>query len=269
MASQQTHKALQASVAATAAMAGTYSLIVTNGNGCTSTAATTTVVVNAQPVATATSNNPVCAGTPLNLTGGPAGMAAAWTGPNGYTASTQNPTVSAATTAAMAGTYSLRVTNSSGCASIAATTTVVVNDQPVATATSNSPVCAGSELNLTGGTAGMTTYAWTGPDGYAANTQSPTVSAAATAAMACTYSLTVTNSNGCTNIAVTTVVVNPQGTWLGTTSTAWEDATNWCGGVPTSSTNVITKFRGQPTGNKYHRSYLQQYYNQYRRFSYN
>ncbi len=29
------------------------------------------------------------------------------------------------------------------------------------------------------------------------------------------------------------------GTWLGITSTDWNDATNWCGGVPTSTTDVI------------------------------
>lgn len=29
------------------------------------------------------------------------------------------------------------------------------------------------------------------------------------------------------------------GTWLGTTSTDWNTASNWCGGVPTASTNVV------------------------------
>ena len=66
----------------------------------------------------------------------------------------------------MAGTYTLTVTGAGGCVSAPVSTTVVVNALPVATAASNSPVCEGSPLNLTGGPAGMTTYAWTGPNGF-------------------------------------------------------------------------------------------------------
>ena len=90
----------------------------------------------------------------------------AWTGPNGFTSALQSPTVSATATAAMAGTYTLTVTGAGGCVSAPVSTTVVVNALPVATAASNSPVCEGSPLNLTGGPAGMTTYAWTGPNGF-------------------------------------------------------------------------------------------------------
>src|SRR5664279_1361742 len=128
------------SASATVAMAGTYSLTVTNA-GCTSLPATTVAVVNALPVATASNNGPVCVGTPLTLTG-PAGMTTySWTGPLGFTSTLQSPTVSASATVAMAGTYSLVVTNASGCSIAAATTTVVVNALPVATASNNGPVC--------------------------------------------------------------------------------------------------------------------------------
>ena len=54
-------------------MAGVYSLAVTNASGCSKTT-TTTVIVNASPVATASNNGPVCVGSALILTGGPAGM---------------------------------------------------------------------------------------------------------------------------------------------------------------------------------------------------
>jgi hypothetical protein len=196
------------SPSATGAMAGVYSLKVTNTSGCTSAAATTTVMVNALPVATAASNSPVCTGSPLTLSGGPAGMTTySWTGPDGFTANTRNPIVSPSATGAMAGVYSLKVTNTSGCTSAAATTTVVVNALPVATAASNSPICAGSLLTLSGGPAGMTTYSWTGPDGFTANTRNPTVSPSATGAMAGIYSLKVTNASGCTSAAATTTVV--------------------------------------------------------------
>ena len=130
-----------------------------------------------------------------------------WTGPNGFTSAVQSPTISAVTAAA-AGTYTLTVTNSNGCT---ASTTVVVtiNPLPVPTAGSNSPICAGFTLNLTGNPSGMTSYSWTGPNGFASTTQSPSISNALVAASG-TYTLTVTNSNGCNGSATTTVVVNPK-----------------------------------------------------------
>ena len=188
----------------------TVQSVETNSLGCLGTPVQVQVTVRPLPVATASSNSPVCEGTQLTLTGGPAGMTTyAWTGPNGFTANTQSPTVAAAATPAMAGVYTLTVTDASGCVSTPATTTVVVNASPVATASSNSPVCQGTQLTLTGGPAGMTTYAWTGPNGFTANTQSPTVAAAATPAMAGVYTLTVTDASGCVSTPATTnVVVN-------------------------------------------------------------
>ena len=35
------------------------------------------------------------------------------------------------------------------------------------------------------------------------------------------------------------ITITATGTWLGTTSTSWNTSTNWCGGVPGSSTNVV------------------------------
>ncbi|MBI4947454.1 MAG: hypothetical protein HY840_13765, partial [Bacteroidetes bacterium] len=195
------------SASATAGMAGIYTITVTNGNGCTSTASTN-VTINANPVATATSNSPVCVGKPLTLTGGPNGMTSySWSGPLAYSNNTQSPTVSATATLGMAGTYTITITNGNGCTSTASTV-VVVNANPLATATSNSPVCIGQPLTLTGGPNGMTTYSWSGPLAYSNNTQSPTVSASATAGMAGIYTITVTNGNGCTSTATTNVTIN-------------------------------------------------------------
>jgi gliding motility-associated-like protein len=195
------------SLTSTTAMAGDYTLTVTNSTGCQSLA-NTTVVVNQIPIVTAANNGPVCVGSPLNLTGGPAGMATySWSGPNGFTSTSQSPTVSASATTAMAGTYTLTVTNLNGCQGTL-TTTVTVNALPVPTALNNGPVCVGSPLILAGGPLGMTTYSWAGPDGFTSNVQSPTVSLTATEAMAGTYTLTVTNSNGCLNSVSTVVIVN-------------------------------------------------------------
>jgi hypothetical protein len=59
-----------------------------------------------------------------------------------------------------------------------------------------------------------------------------------TALSSSTYYVSQTVS-GCesarTSVAVT---INSSGTWIGGTSTDWSNAANWCGGVPTSATNV-------------------------------
>ena len=62
------------------------------------------------PTPSATSDSPVCAGATLHLTASAvSGATYAWTGPNGFTSSDQNPTLANATTAA-SGTYSVTAT---------------------------------------------------------------------------------------------------------------------------------------------------------------
>lgn len=198
------------STSATAAMAGTYTLTVTNTNGGCQGSTTANVVVNALPGATASNNGPVCAGALLTLTGGPSGAqySYSWAGPNGFSSALMSPTVSSGASLLMAGTYTLTVrNNTTGCQNTAATT-VVVNSLPVATAANNGPVCVGNPVVLAGGPAGMTTYFWSGPNGYTSSIQNPVVSTAATTAMAGLYTLTVTNSNGCLGTATTTLAVN-------------------------------------------------------------
>ena len=57
--------------------------------------------------------------------------------------------------------------------------------------------CEGETVQLT--SSGGGTYAWTGPGGFASTMQNPTVSNAGT------YTVTVTNANGCTAQATATV----------------------------------------------------------------
>ncbi len=55
----------------------------------------------------------------------------------------------------------------------------------------------------------------------------------------------LTNTGGHSNCTQTfsgktvTLTVNAAGTWLGTTNTDWNTASNWCGGVPISTTDVL------------------------------
>ncbi|MBI3511610.1 MAG: PKD domain-containing protein [Bacteroidetes bacterium] len=195
-------------VNATVAASGTYSVTATVG-GCTGPAGITSVTVNPTPAApTASSNSPLCSGTTLNLTASNiAGATYSWTGPNGFSSSSQNPSIVNATTAA-SGTYSVTATVG-GCTGPAGTVSVIVSPPPATpTASSNSPICAGSTLNLTASSIAGATYSWTGPNSFSSSSQNPNI-VNATVAASGTYSVTATVA-GCTGSAGTVVVtVNP------------------------------------------------------------
>jgi uncharacterized repeat protein (TIGR01451 family) len=123
---------------------GTYTVTQTNSFGCTALA-TVSATVNAVPNATASSSTPsICVGGTINLASSGGGTYL-WSGPSTFTSSQQNPSITNATTGAT-GTYIVTVTNN-GCT---ATNNVVVtvNANPTATPSSNSPLCAGTTLNL-------------------------------------------------------------------------------------------------------------------------
>jgi gliding motility-associated-like protein len=180
---------------------GNYTVTVSNGNGCSSTA-TTTVTVNPLPSATASNGGPYCEGDNIQLSSG-GGLSYSWEGPASYANPTQNPSISNATPA-IAGNYSVTVTGAGGCTSYA-TTSVVVNELPTITASSNSPYCVGDSIVLLAG--GGSDYVWSGPGSFSSNSQSPII-APALIAQSGTYYVTATDVNGCSNTAQTTIIVN-------------------------------------------------------------
>ena len=105
-------------------------------------------------IPTAGNNGPVCVGSPLTLTASTiSGATYSWTGPNGFTSSSKNPTVSSSATTAMSGTYSVNATITGGCASIDGTTTVTVNPSIPAsvniTANPSGAICSGTAVTFT------------------------------------------------------------------------------------------------------------------------
>jgi len=123
------------------------------------------ITVNPTPVPTAGNNGPVCAGSALSLTASTiSGATYHWTGPNGYTSTVQNPTVSSSATTAMAGTYSVTVTLY-GYTGSPGTTTVTVNTTPTAPTgiSGTTTICSGTSTTLTatgGSEGGGCTYQW-------------------------------------------------------------------------------------------------------------
>lgn len=186
--------------AATTAMQGIYSVYVIGTNSCTNSA-TISVIINTQGVS-ATSISPVCEGSTITLSATPGANSYTWTGPNGFTSNISNPVRSNVTTT-MGGIYSVTAQGGSGCSGTA-TVSVVVNGKPSATASSNTPVCAGNTLTLAA--TGGGTYSWAGPSGFSSTEQNPTRSNATTA-MQGVYSVSVVGTNSCTNSATTSVTV--------------------------------------------------------------
>ena len=130
----------------------TYQCVVTCTNGpATTTSGTVVITIYTTPTVSPTAGT-ICSGQDLQLTGttsGGGGTTFAWTGPNGFTSTQQNPVITGATPAA-GGTYSL-VATENGCASAPGTTNAVVNVAPTITATASAipdQICAGGSTQL-------------------------------------------------------------------------------------------------------------------------
>jgi gliding motility-associated-like protein len=180
----------------TVSSSGSYTVSVTDANGCTSAASAPVVVtVNALPATpTITPGGPktFCAGGSVTLTA-PASTSYLWS----TAATTQSITVSSS------GSYTVSVTDANGCTSAASAPVVVtVNALPATpTITPGGPTtfCAGGSVTLTAPLSAS--YLWSTTE----TTQSITVSSSGS------YTVRVTDGAGCTSAvsAATVVTVNP------------------------------------------------------------
>lgn len=151
----------------------------------------------------------ICDGQSTTLTGSATGgtpnYTYSWTSPNGFSSNNPTPTVSPSTTT----TYTLTVTDQSNIGSspqqMTDQVTVHVNPTPSANSGSNVIICPGDSYQLQGTTSGGTqphTYLWTSnstvsPDDILNPTVTPTTTS--------TYTLTVTDANGCTSSDAVTI----------------------------------------------------------------
>ena len=144
------------------------------------------ITVNSNPTPSISGATTFCSGSSTTLNAGSGYSTYLWS--TGATTSSINVST--------AGTFTVTVTNANGCTgSTSATTTVISNPTPSISGTTT--FCSGSSTILNAGS-GYSTYLWS----TGATTSSINVSTAGT------FTVTVTNANGCTGSTSATTTVN-------------------------------------------------------------
>jgi len=195
---------------------GIYTLSVTDANGCTATQAfsvnqpgmftidATLSDHSGYGVSCANGSNGSIS---IVATGGTGPYTHAWTGPNGFTASTQS------ISAAAPGTYTYTITDSNGCS--AAQSFTLTAPEPMSASATAATVngawniaCNGAstgsiDASISGGLAPYA-FSWSGPGGFASSNEDINGLAAGS------YTLTITDDNGCIANASITLTQAPQ-----------------------------------------------------------
>jgi hypothetical protein len=197
----------------------TYTVTATSPSTCFSTGTVTLTSGSLlSSSASASPSNAICAGTNVTLQATPIDGGApytyAWTGPNGYTSSIQNPVLSAVTDLS-AGTYTVIINDNCGSTSTSSVT-LTVNPLPVMAVTPTTALfCApGTGVSMTA--TGASTYSWLPTTGLSATTGS-TVDASPAANTV--YTVTGTTLFGCTATATATINNSVSTTITGITAT--------------------------------------------------
>ena len=194
-------------------VAGSYTVLVTNANGCSKLSAATTVTQNPLPVVTVTStpaNASVCSGFNVALAGNTGtGRTYQWLLNNTPITGATSATYSAG----VAGNYRLKVIiTATGCTDTSAIKTVVIYPLPTVTITptGTSPICSIDSIKLTatpGAGSGTVTYQW-----FLNNVAIPGATSSIYYAKnnGGAYTVKVTNDNTCVGTsAAFNLVVNP------------------------------------------------------------
>ncbi|HTB07629.1 MAG TPA: PKD domain-containing protein [Bacteroidia bacterium] len=183
----------QTGTTATALTIGTYTVTITDANGCTGTE--TVTITQPTAITTTTSSTP----TNCSANTGTASVTAS-NGTPGYTYLWSNGLTSSNISNLSAGSYTVTVTDANSCTT---TATVVVASSGATitpTLTSTNVLCNGGNTGtatVTGVTGGTTPYTYSWSSGQ--------ITTNITGLTAGTYTITVTDANGCTGTASVTV----------------------------------------------------------------
>lgn len=216
----------------------TYTVTVTDGNGCTNTD-DVTVTVNALPAADAGADQSICNGGSVSIGGsptGPAGSTFLWDNAASLSSATSaNPTANPVVTTI----YTVTVTDVNGCTSTD-DVTVNVGALPTVDAGADQTICEGSSVVIGGSPTGPagSTYQW---DNISSLSNGNVANPTANPTMTTTYSVTVTDPSGCSDVDMVTITVDPVPTVdAGVDQVICDGNPVQIGGSPTSSTAGAT-----------------------------
>jgi large repetitive protein len=232
--------------------AGTYSLTVTDQNGCISNSVTE--LKEPQPVNVVLSAaiypggvNTICSNDSsgfisASCTGGTGQYSYSWIGPNGYSSS--SPSVAGAWN----GTYYVTVGDANSC--VASDTITLVSPQPIVIALAAPAQYSGTHISCYGASDGLITagvsggvggyyYIWAGPDGFTSSaSQLSSLPAGA-------YSITVSDTNGC--MAYSSITLNePAALQLSATASDYNGSNITCNGANDGYINAAASGGSSP-----------------------
>ncbi|MBK9463108.1 MAG: T9SS type A sorting domain-containing protein [Sphingobacteriales bacterium] len=191
--------------------AGVYVVTVTDSNGCTATATAQVTTPSGFTAGIVSTQNIACSDGAINVDASGSNLTYAWSGPGGFTASTQD--LSGLTTV---GTYTLVVTDANNC-SISTSATITQANIPI---NNTGPSCENTVITIgfagVGPVGTVLNYAWSGPNGYSfTGTYTLTGADIITVSLsnlqitdAGLYTVTITYPGGCTRVASTLVKVD-------------------------------------------------------------
>ncbi len=182
----------------TVSLSGIYTLHLTDSNGCQSACPVTVQNRTPAPCSITVSGDAgglnICQGLTSILTGANGMSSYLWSGPE------QNGATAKSIRVGTQGTYTVQQIDGAGLTN-SCSVFLTVRPLPTINISGVRTICQGTNTTLSG-PPGMSQYLWLGPQNNGRNTQSNTVSFAGT------YTLVITDSNGCQNsqaVPVTTV----------------------------------------------------------------
>lgn len=170
---------------------GSFNYTISLTGGCGIIEEIGTITVNPNPTISVSNDGPVCLGDEVNFTAS-GGTSYTWTGPGGFSNGNQNFSLGSAVPA-HEGVYEVTVTDENGCSTTDQTTFSLI-PSPVLTISAENVSCNGEndgEANVIATGSGPFTYSWN-PGGFS--------SAEVADLSPDTYTITVTDGNGCITI---------------------------------------------------------------------
>ncbi|MCX7743628.1 MAG: T9SS type A sorting domain-containing protein [Flavobacteriales bacterium] len=156
---------------------GMYIVTATNPGGCFSKDTVIVSGINPSPTIAILGNTNLCLNDTLNLNVVPNGLTYQWTGPNGFSATTQSIQINQVNIS-NAGNYIVQAVNSNGCGATTQTNVNIGGGSFTLNLSGSNNICEGNAITINTSPSNLHYYNWTGPGGYVSTNQNVYISPA-------------------------------------------------------------------------------------------